>query len=239
MVTDEESWLAAVEKTGWAPLPDGRRVAARPAVELVEARRRGARRDAGRPGRQGVPHLVAQRVRGPRDVHLHPLPAPGILSADGRVLRDRPEGAWPDGRLRGPVRLLSVSFDPDFDTPAVLEGPRRAASAPTRASGRSPPRRADRVEAWGARLGLSVIRDAKIASDLTHNLRTAVIDRQGRLVTDPGRQPLDAWTRPSRRLPRGSVRDADGGRMKRRRPIPSFGTGRHSFFSHDNGQPGR
>jgi protein SCO1 len=180
MVTDEESWLAGIEKTGWAPLPedDGSN---RPAIELVK------------PG-DPVPDetLVDQDGKAFRISSLRgsavlvtfiytrcPLPefCPRMDAYFAAV-----QEALAGGRLGGPVRLLSVSFDPDFDTPAVLKAhavsvgadPRvwRFATAPT-----------DRVEAWGGRLGLSVIRDPKDPSDLTHNLRTAVIDARGRLVT--------------------------------------------------------
>jgi len=37
------------------------------------------------------------------------------------------------------------------------------------------------IEAFGARLGLAVLREADDAASITHNLRTAVIDRHGKL----------------------------------------------------------
>jgi protein SCO1/2 len=86
-----------------------------------------------------------------------------------------------DGRLRGPVRLLSVSFDPDADTPAALRAHalRRGADKTLWTFATAP---REQVEAWAGRFGLSVIRDAKDPADITHNMRTAVIDRKGRLV---------------------------------------------------------
>jgi protein SCO1 len=180
MVTDEESWLTAVVKTGWAPLRDGPETS-RPAAELVE------------PG-ELVPDetLVDQGGRAFRVSSLRgsavlvtfiytrcPIPdfCPRMDAYFAAVQK-----ALGDGRLRGPVRLLSVSFDPAFDTPAALTAHAAAVGADPKVwTFATAP--ADRVEAWGARFGLSVIRDATDPSDITHNLRTAVIDRQGRLVT--------------------------------------------------------
>jgi protein SCO1 len=180
MVTDEESWLSAVEKTGWAPIPDNG-AEARPAVEVLK------------PG-ESVPDetLIDQDARAFRLSSLRgsavlltyiytrcPLPefCPRMDAYFASVQK-----TLADGRLAGPVRLLSVSFDPTFDTPAVLKEHARAVGADPRVwTFATAP--ADRVEAWGARLGLSVIHDAQDPSVLTHNLRTAVIDAQGRLVT--------------------------------------------------------
>ena len=39
------------------------------------------------------------------------------------------------------------------------------------------------IDRFGARLGVSVIREGKAAEEIVHNLRTAVIDGEGRLVT--------------------------------------------------------
>jgi protein SCO1/2 len=86
-----------------------------------------------------------------------------------------------EGRLAG-VRLLSVSFDPDYDTPPILKAhAARVGAAPHLWTFATAPR--ERVEALGGRLGLSLIRERDESAAITHNLRTAVIDRQGRLVT--------------------------------------------------------
>ena len=54
MVTDDEAWLATVEKTGWAPLPE-RKEPLRPAVSLVEPGEMVPDQRADRPGREAVP----------------------------------------------------------------------------------------------------------------------------------------------------------------------------------------
>jgi protein SCO1/2 len=107
-----------------------------------------------------------------------PLPdfCPRLDSSFAAVQR-----AVADGRLSGPVRLLSVSFDPEFDTPAVLKAhAARAGADPRLWTFATAPR--ERVEALGASIGLSVVRDGRDPADITHNLRTAVIDHAGRLV---------------------------------------------------------
>jgi protein SCO1/2 len=80
------------------------------------------------------------------------------------------------------VHLLSVSFDPTFDTPAVLKEHAARASARPEAwsfvTGN-----ADDLSRFGSRFGVAVLKDEPQAADIVHNLRTAVIDREGRLTT--------------------------------------------------------
>lgn len=179
MVTDDEAWLARVEKTGWAPLPE-RREPLRPAVGLVEPGE--AVPDQGLVDQDGKPFLLSS-LRGSAVLLTFiytrcPMPefCPRMDAFFESVQR-----AVKDGRLRGPVRLLSVSFDPDFDTLAVLRAHAARAGADRAVWTFASAPRAE-VEAWGARLGLSLIRDEKNPAGITHNLRTAVIDRRGRLV---------------------------------------------------------
>lgn len=78
------------------------------------------------------------------------------------------------------VQLATISIDPEADTPAVLK--RHAASI-----GANPSRwtllTGDRtaVEAFAARFGVSVMREQN-AADIVHNLRTAIVDANGRLA---------------------------------------------------------
>ena len=81
-----------------------------------------------------------------------------------------------DPALAGTVRLLSVSFDPTFDRAVVLK-----AHAATLGADPSVWRFATAEEATvdrlAARFGINVIREPN--GTITHNLRTAVIDRSG------------------------------------------------------------
>jgi protein SCO1/2 len=79
------------------------------------------------------------------------------------------------------VRLLSVSFDPEFDTPARLAVKAREMGAdPALWHFVTAPRA--QVDAFGGTLGLSVLREGADGSNITHNLRTALLDRDGRLA---------------------------------------------------------
>lgn len=81
--------------------------------------------------------------------------------------------------LRGRVHLLSVSFDPAFDTPEVLRT--HAARVGARSGwlfATAPPAV---VDGFAAAFGVTVIRESD--GTITHNLRTAVIGPDGRLVT--------------------------------------------------------
>jgi len=86
-----------------------------------------------------------------------------------------------DPRLAAQVRLLSISFDPEFDTPARLAAKAQEVGAdPSLWHFVTAPR--DQVEAFGGRLGLSVVRDGAGGANITHNLRTALLDRDGKLA---------------------------------------------------------
>jgi protein SCO1/2 len=87
-----------------------------------------------------------------------------------------------DDGLKRTVHLLSVSFDPAFDTPSVLAAHGRKVGADpafwTFATG-------DRqeIERFGSRFGITLLPQADSATEIVHNLRTAIIDADGRLVT--------------------------------------------------------
>jgi protein SCO1/2 len=104
-------------------------------------------------------------------------PLPEFCPAMDKRFAELQEIVRSDPSLRGSVLLVSISFDPDFDTPEVLrEHAHRLGADPglwifaTGAAGD--------VEAFGAAFGLSLVREGGI----THNLRTAVVDAAGRLV---------------------------------------------------------
>jgi protein SCO1 len=79
------------------------------------------------------------------------------------------------------VQLLSVSFDPVKDTPAVLKTHAQSLEADRRLWTFVTGDR-DEIDRWASRFGVSVSRAMNDQRDITHNLRTAIIDRQGNLV---------------------------------------------------------
>jgi protein SCO1 len=80
------------------------------------------------------------------------------------------------------VRLITVTLDPAFDTPAVLKpySRRRGADPAIWSFLTGKP---EDVNTFGSQLGVYVEHNPQSAIDITHNLRTAVIDPDGRLVT--------------------------------------------------------
>ena len=79
------------------------------------------------------------------------------------------------------TRLLTVTIDPARDTAATLKAYARTMGADpsywTMATGD-----AKDIDQWASRFGVSVSRAANDPTDITHNLRTMIIDRQGNLV---------------------------------------------------------
>jgi protein SCO1/2 len=84
--------------------------------------------------------------------------------------------------LASRVHLLSVSFDPDYDTPQVMAAhATRAGAEPEIWSYLTGERKA--VDLLAGAFGVSVIREDQPLQEIMHNLRTAVIDADGRLLT--------------------------------------------------------
>jgi protein SCO1/2 len=87
-----------------------------------------------------------------------------------------------DTRMRDRIALLSVSFDPAFDTPQVLAAHAQHVGADPRVWHFVTGER-DAIAAFTSRFGISIIREGSDAADITHNLRTAVIASDGTLLT--------------------------------------------------------
>jgi protein SCO1/2 len=79
------------------------------------------------------------------------------------------------------VRLLTVTLDPEFDTPKILKpyATRRGANPAIWSFMTGEPKN---VGAFAEQFGLYVERPDATSADIIHNLRTAVVDAEGRLV---------------------------------------------------------
>lgn len=86
-----------------------------------------------------------------------------------------------DPALRGRVHLLSVSFDPEYDTPEILKKHAALRGADSSVWSYVTAAR-DEIDVFAARFGMSIVRGAT-SGDFDHTMRTAVIDRHGRLAT--------------------------------------------------------
>jgi protein SCO1/2 len=86
-----------------------------------------------------------------------------------------------DTALRGHVKLVTISFDPDHDTPAVLTAHAAKLKADpnvwTFLTG-------DRttIERFAGRFGVAVMHDDPADPLVTHNLRTVIVGADGRVV---------------------------------------------------------
>lgn len=79
------------------------------------------------------------------------------------------------------VELLSVSFDPVVDTPPVLKKHAQTLAAdPARWTFVTGDR--DEIDRFASRFGVSIARDLTDPKNITHNLRTAIVDKDGTLV---------------------------------------------------------
>ena len=77
--------------------------------------------------------------------------------------------------------IREISIDPVTDTPAVLKGhAERLMADPARWTFLTGER--DDIDQFAARFGLSISRSLSNALDITHNLRTVIVDGKGSLV---------------------------------------------------------
>ena len=86
-----------------------------------------------------------------------------------------------DPVLAGKFKLVSVSFDPEFDTPAVLKAHATKLSADPNVWTFLT---ADRltVERFAAKFGVGVVREGSEPGDITHNLRTVLIGADRKII---------------------------------------------------------
>lgn len=79
------------------------------------------------------------------------------------------------------VHLVTITFDPEYDTPAVLKQHARTLDADLRRWTFLTGSRDD-IDRFAARFGLMVERAPNDPRGVTHNLRTAIVDADGKLV---------------------------------------------------------
>lgn len=86
-----------------------------------------------------------------------------------------------DASLAPGVQLVSVSFDPDHDTPPVLRAhARRVGANPSVWTWLTGTR--ESLDPFTKAFGISLIRNDGPTREIVHNLRTVVLDRQGRVT---------------------------------------------------------
>src|SRR5262249_15150449 len=108
-------------------------------------------------------------------------PMPGFCPLMDRQFAAIQKKLKDDRALDGRVHLVTITFDPATDTPPVLKNHAKTLDADLRVWTFLTGDR-DEIDRFGARFGLSVVRAANDPRDITHTLRTAIIDSDGRLV---------------------------------------------------------
>lgn len=182
VVTERDGYLTNVKKVGSAPLE---RPAGAPGVTAtgVELLADGAPVPEGSFSDQDGQKVSLATYRGSAIVvtfmystcpmpNFCPLMDKNFAAIQKKLVEERNE-------LR--VRLLSVTIDPKTDTPAVLQAHAKRLGADSRIWSFLTGEQAA-IDEWAGRLGLSVSRAINDPRDITHNLRTALIDRHGNLV---------------------------------------------------------
>ena len=179
VVESSAAYLSRIERTGRAPL------AASPethtAMQTLE--RGNIVPDTVLIDQDGKPQRLSKwrgRVLGITFTYTR-CPLPEFCPLMDRNFADVQRTVSSDRELKDRVHLLTISFDPDFDTPAVLAAHARHAGADpafwTFLTGNHPD-----IDSLIERFGVSVFREGEKAQDVVHNLRTAVVDAEGRLV---------------------------------------------------------
>ena len=177
VVKDSTGYLSAIERTGHAQVTEP---APPPRVDLLEPGQEVP--DATLIDETGAPRTLADwrgRVLAVTFIYTR-CPYPDFCPKMDRQFKSAQAVILGDAQLRSRAALLSVSFDPDFDTPPVLAAHAKQVGADSAvwhfATG-------DRgaIESLASRFGVSVMREGTAAEGITHNLRTAVIGSDGRL----------------------------------------------------------
>ncbi len=179
VVEDSLGYLADIKKTGESPLPAGEpppRLAmiepgtVVPDTELIDQSGR-TRRISDFRGKTSPSRSCTHDVRCLTSVR-------GWIGTSRRR-RTRCES---DPALASRTHLLSVSFDPDYDTPQIMAAHAKRVGADAATwSYLTGERKA--VDLLAGAFGVSVMREDQPMQEIMHNLRTAVIDADGRLVT--------------------------------------------------------
>ena len=188
VVNETEAHLRDVARTGFAPV-ESTHVPTR-VMDLVEPGH--AVRDAALVDETGRPRRLGDwrgRVLAVTFTYTR-CPLPDFCPLMDRHFKTVQTKLKDDGDLRDGVQLLSVTLDPEYDTPAVLA--KRAKELGTDpAMWHFLTGEREQVETFGAQFGVSVSRDPSAPTDILHNLRTAIIDGNGTLVATLNG---NAWT---------------------------------------------
>jgi protein SCO1/2 len=180
VVTDGDAWLSRIT-------PTGRHEALPPDVVVPRAMEPPVK-----PG-DTVPSVSlvdqADRPFSTADLQRRPwavtfaytrCPLPTFCPAIERRFVEAQKAIASDAALAD-ARLVSVTLDPDYDTPEVLRAHAKTLGADTARWTFTTGPRQD-VERFAERFGVVIQRGSGTPEDLVHSMRTAVVDRESRVV---------------------------------------------------------
>lgn len=182
LVEPELAWLSAITKTGSAPIPDDAITTIPVAAGVVLLKPGHAVPDTALIDQDDQP-LALTDWRGSAVVVTFiytRCPLPQFCPLMDRRFAEIQSLVAADAALKGKVRLLSISFDPANDRAAVMRAHAAKAGADP-AVWRFATAPEETVDRLAATFGVNVMREQN--GTITHNLRTAVIDPQGRIAS--------------------------------------------------------
>jgi protein SCO1 len=180
-VTDDDAWLSALAKIGSAPLQEADLLASA-RVPLLES---------GAPlpdevfvDQDGTERSISSFFGKALVITFTytRCPLPMFCPLMDRNFAAIQKAAAADPALHGRVRLLTVSFDPAYDTPEVMKA--HAASL-----GADPgvwtflTADEETIDRFAGAFGVTILRTGDGPADITHSLRTVVADEEGRIVS--------------------------------------------------------
>ena len=190
VVGTERPYLSAITKTGSAPLPDDAATTIPVAAGVQFLQAGDVVPDTYLIDQDGTP--ISLKSFGDSALAVSFIytrcPLPQFCPLIDRRFGEVQSLVAADPLLKGKVKLLSISFDPQFDRAAVLRAHAKKVGANPEvwrfATGEEAV-----VDRLAAAFGVNVIREKD--GSITHNLRTAVIDPSGHVVSIVGD---NAWT---------------------------------------------
>jgi protein SCO1/2 len=181
-VGPERASLSTITKTGTAPLPDDARTTI-PAAAGVHILQAGDTVPDTALIDQDGHSITLKDFRGSAlavSFIYTRCPLPQFCPLIDRRYGEVQKLARSDAALAGKIRLISISFDPAFDRAEVLRAHAAKVGADPKVW-RFATAEAAIVDRMAAEFGINVIREKD--GTITHNLRTAVIDPAGRVVS--------------------------------------------------------
>ena len=182
VVEVNRAYLQHIRKTGSAPLPDDARttIPAAAGVHILQAGDMVP--DTPLIDQDGLPISLKDFRRSALAVSFiyTRCPLPQFCPLIDRRYGEVQKLAANEAALAGRIKLISISFDPAFDRAEVLRAHAGKVGADARVW-RFATAEAPTVDRLAAEFGINVIREKD--GTITHNLRTAVIDPAGRVIS--------------------------------------------------------